>query len=510
MKNTGDKIYRTSTIIAPATIPGTGAITVIRMSGPDTFNILDKSIKFLHGTANESKGYRIKFGSVYSENGKPLDDVLVSIFRGTNSYTGEDSAEISCHASSYIARTLMEILIKNGAEAAGPGEFTQRAFINGKMDLAEAEAVADVIAAENEASHRIAFSQLKGGVSNELDKMRASLLEITSLMELELDFSEEDVEFADRTHLNNLIDSVNSRISELIDSFKLGNAIKNGIPTAIVGATNTGKSTLLNALLNEERAIVSNIAGTTRDTIEESITIGGISFRFIDTAGIRETEETIEKIGIERTYKKIDEADIVLGMLNIPANTSNTNELSSDINQIISKVNLEKQKLIFLINKIDELFTADSNTSNDKEVIKTQEENITKAINFVSNIIVNTLNNYVSCDDNKEVNSNITILPLSAKNNEGIDKLKSKLAEYGSIATKNDAMVMVTNTRHLEALKKTLESLNNVKKALALGIPTDLVAQDLREAIYHLGTITGEISTDEVLGNIFRNFCIGK
>lgn len=308
-------IRNEDTICAPATIPGTGAISVIRLSGPDAHAIADKVVRCSKGSISQAKGYTMKFGTVVSGDGTVVDEVIASVFRAPHSYTGEDSVELSCHASSYIVSTVMDLLIAAGARAAEPGEFTQRAFLNGKMDLAQAEAVADVISSQSAAAHRIAFSQMKGGFSAELRDMRSELLELVSLMELELDFSEEEVEFADRSRLDSLLAGITAHASRLIDSFRLGNAIKNGVPVAIAGATNTGKSTLLNALLGEDRAIVSDVHGTTRDTIEETMNIDGVLFRFIDTAGLRETSEIVEKIGIERTFKKISEASIVLGMV---------------------------------------------------------------------------------------------------------------------------------------------------------------------------------------------------
>jgi tRNA modification GTPase len=466
------------TIYAPATIPGTGAITLIRVSGKDTLSIVDKVVKCRKSSLSDSPANTIKFGTIYSE-GKPLDEVLVSVFKAPHSYTGEDSAEITCHASSYICSQIMTLLSLAGGRAAGPGEFTERAFVNGKMDLAEAEAVADLISAQNEAAHRVAFNQLKGGFSKELASMRADLLNITSLMELELDFSEEEVEFADRKKLNDLLDKVLYKVNSLAFSFKLGNAIKNGIPVAIVGATNTGKSTLLNALLGEDRAIVSDIAGTTRDTIEETLNLDGILFRFIDTAGIRTTEETIEKIGIERTFRKISEAQIVLGLLDM---TRSESEIFSDAQMIFSKVDLKSQKLVFLLNKED-IFEVNKNVSE--------------------------FNKLVSLIENK-YNNSISFVNISAKTGEGLIELKRLLSDsQKELLAENDA-VLVTNIRHYEALTKTAESLSRVKAGLAQNIPTDLVSQDLREALYHLGTIVGEVTTDEVLGNIFEHFCIGK
>ena len=339
-------IRNEDTICAPATVPGTGAISVIRVSGPDALAIADKIVTCRKGKISDAAGYTIKFGTVLDESGAVLDEVLVSVFRSPHSYTGENSVEISCHASSYIASSLMNLLYAAGARAAEPGEFTQRAFLNGKMDLAQAEAVADVIASQNAAAHRIAFKQMKGGFSSELRTMRSELLELVSLMELELDFSEEEVEFADRSRLDGLLCALVDHITRLIDSFKLGNAIKNGVPVAIAGATNTGKSTLLNALLGEDRAIVSDVHGTTRDTIEETLNINGVLFRFIDTAGLRETDEVVEKIGIERTFKKIFEASIVLGMVDLTRDFDSTSET---VREIIEKVDFSCQKLVFLL-----------------------------------------------------------------------------------------------------------------------------------------------------------------
>ena len=356
-------IRNEDTICAPATVPGTGAISVIRVSGPEALTVADKVIRCRKGNISTAKGYSLKFGLIYSNiinypsddcstlpKEEIIDEVLVSIFKAPHSYTGENSVEISCHASSYIVSEIMNLIYQAGARAAGPGEFTQRAFLNGKMDLAQAEAVADVIASQNAAAHRIAFKQMKGGFSSELKGMRNELLELASLMELELDFSEEEVEFADRTRLDSLLEQIISHVGRLIDSFRLGNAIKNGVPVAIAGATNTGKSTLLNALLGEDRAIVSDVHGTTRDTIEETLNIDGILFRFIDTAGLRETSETVEKIGIERTIKKISEASIVLGMIDLTRDFDSTCET---IRKIVDKVDFSSQKLVFLLNKID-------------------------------------------------------------------------------------------------------------------------------------------------------------
>ncbi len=495
-------IRNEDTICAPATAPGTGAISVIRVSGPEALEIADKVIACRNGTISQADGYSIKFGTVSDADGRVIDEVLTSVFRAPRSYTGEDSVEISCHASSYIVAEIMSLLYAAGARAAEPGEFTQRAYLNGKMDLAQAEAVADVIASQNAAAHRIAFKQMKGGFSSELRDMRAELLELVSLMELELDFSEEEVEFADRSRLDSLLVEIISHVSRLIDSFRLGNAIKNGVPVAIAGATNTGKSTLLNALLGEDRAIVSDIHGTTRDTIEETLNIDGILFRFIDTAGLRETSEVVEKIGIERTFKKISEASIVLGMVDLTRDLDTTLETVSDI---LDKVDFGSQQLVILLNKTD-IFDINKNVS--------------------------TINYIVSLIDNKGFNAQITndgeiygerchfeenfskdvvnILPISAKTGSGISVLRNLLASSQRDLLGDSDTTLVTNQRHVQALTDARTSLLRVREGLASSLPTDLAAQDIREAIYHIGSIVGEISTDEVLGNIFRNFCIGK
>ena len=484
-------ILNEDTICAPATVPGTGAISVIRVSGPDAHAIADKVVKCRKGSISEAAGYTIKFGNVYDAAGSIVDEVLVSVFRAPHSYTGENSVEISCHASSYIVSTLMNLLYTAGARAAEPGEFTQRAYLNGKMDLAQAEAVADVIASQNAAAHRVAFKQMKGGFSSELKGMRNELLELVSLMELELDFSEEEVEFADRSQLNNLLDQIVAHVSRLIDSFRLGNAIKNGVPVAIAGATNTGKSTLLNALLGEDRAIVSDVHGTTRDTIEETLNIDGILFRFIDTAGLRETTETVEKIGIERTFKKINEASIVLGMIDLTRDFDSTCET---INEIISKVNFDEQTLAILLNKTD---------------ISGVNKKVT-LYNYIVSLLDNKGISHNVAETSLDSDAKVQIIPISAKNGAGLEILRTHLASTQRDLLADSDTTLVTNQRHAQALSDARTSLLRVREGLASGIPTDLAAQDIREAIYHLGSIVGEISTDEVLGNIFRNFCIGK
>ena len=497
-------IRNEDTICAPATIPGTGAISVIRVSGPDALTIADKVVTCRKGSISEADGYTLKFGVIYNiiDNCNStacdalsnksfkhiIDEVLVSVFRAPHSYTGENSVEISCHASSYIVSEIMSLLYAAGARAAEPGEFTQRAFLNGKMDLAQAEAVADVIASQNAAAHRIAVKQMKGGFSSELRGMRSELLELVSLLELDLYFSVYEVEFADRSRLDSLLEQIIAHVSRLIDSFRLGNAIKNGVPVAIAGATNTGKSTLLNALLGEDRAIVSDVHGTTRDTVEETLNIDGILFRFIDTAGLRETTEVVEQIGIQRTFKKIGEASIVLGMIDLTRDFESTCET---IRSIVDKVDFTCQKLVFLLNKTD---------------ISEVNKNVT-----IENYIVSYIDNkLVESNINYNDKGEVKIIPISAKTGAGLSDLRSYLAFSQRDLLGDSDTTLVTNQRHAQALSDARTSLLRVREGLASGLPTDLAAQDIREAIYHLGSIVGEISTDEVLGNIFANFCIGK
>ncbi|MBO8456577.1 MAG: tRNA uridine-5-carboxymethylaminomethyl(34) synthesis GTPase MnmE [Bacteroidetes bacterium] len=494
------------TICAPATVPGTGAISIIRVSGPKAIEIAAEVVSCKD--LADAPGYTIRFGTVFQANGKPLDDVLVSIFRAPHSYTGEDSVEISCHASKFIAEGIMQLLIKAGARTAEPGEFTQRAFINGKMDLTQAEAVADLIASQNAAAHRVAMNQLKGGFSKELKKMREQMLHIVSLMELELDFSDEEVQFADRRELDDLLKATIKHISTLMESFRLGNVIKNGVPVAIVGATNTGKSTLLNALLGEERAIVSDVHGTTRDTVEETMNIDGILFRFIDTAGIRQTDETVEKIGIERTYKKLHEAAIVLAMLDI---TRSEAELAESIKEILDKVDLKQQKLIFLLNKCD--LTEAGNYGKDDNSARNNFVNIK---NYIVSLIeehnIKLYGKFQWYEANAKGNLKdaIGIMPISAKTGEGLDALRTTLSATQKDLLADSDTTLITNARHYEALSNARDALVRVRAGLSDALPTDLLTQDIREALYHIGSIVGEISTDEVLGNIFRNFCIGK
>ena len=509
-------IFTDGTICAPATIPGTGAISIIRVSGEDSLAIADKVIDVKGESLSETEGYRLRYGTIFADDGSVLDNVIVSVFRAPHSYTGENSVEISCHASRFIVNAVLELLVNAGARIAAPGEFTRRAFVNGKMDLAQAEAVADVIASQSAASHKVAMNQLKGGFSSELRVLREKLLTMTSLLELELDFSEEDVEFASRSELGALVEETLTHIVRLTDSFSRGNAIKNGVPVAIVGATNTGKSTLLNALLGEERAIVSDIAGTTRDTIEETLNLGGVMFRFIDTAGIRETDELVEKIGIERTFKKLNEAAVVLGMTDLSRGEAAVLE---DADFILSKVNEmcetsqhghgagQERKVVILVNKCDVagIFYRDDNSTgygsgNDLGEDKA-EIGGNKNVNQDNNIVSRIENKYDKCK----------VIPISAKTGKGLSTLTKTLGEIGSELTGSTDETLVTNVRHYEALSRAATALGRVRDGLQVAtLPPDLIAQDLREALYHLGEIVGEISTDEVLGNIFRNFCIGK
>ncbi|MBR1927606.1 MAG: tRNA uridine-5-carboxymethylaminomethyl(34) synthesis GTPase MnmE [Bacteroidales bacterium] len=463
------------TIAAPATIPGTGAVTMLRISGPEALEITGKVVKLKSGSVESLDANSIRYGLVYSDDGSPLDEVMVSVFRAPRSYTGEDSAEITCHASSFVASEILRLLCAAGARMAAPGEFTRRAFVNGKMDLAQAEAVADVISSSSSASLRVAMTQLRGGFSKELASLRARLVELTSLLELELDFSEEDVEFADRPKLYSLLDEAISHVSSLASSFRHGNAIRNGVPVAIVGAVNAGKSTLLNSLLGDERAIVSDIPGTTRDTVEETMTVGGILFRFIDTAGLRTASDEVEKIGISRSYKKLSEDSVVLAVLDVSASEE---ENETSISEIVSKIDPSSQKLIVLLNKADILSP---------------------------NINVSLINNLVSSSDNKVIK-----LYISAKTGFGLDLLKTELVSSQKNLNLDSDQVFVTNQRHFQALLEAGHALENARSSLALGLTPDLVAEDLRSALHHLGTITGEVTPDELLGQIFSRFCIGK
>ena len=461
------------TICAPATSIG-GAIAVIRVSGPQSLDIcekifypLDKNIKLA-----DQKGYTVVFGEI--RTGKEvIDDVLITIFRAPHSYTGENSIEISCHASPYVIRKILELLINNGAISAKPGEFTQRAFFNGKMDLSQAEAVADIIASKTSSSHRIAINQMRGGFSSEISRLRNELLNFASLIELELDFGEEDVEFADRNKLKTIISDVKELADKLAGSFKLGNALKNGIPVVIVGKPNSGKSTLLNALLMEERAIVSDLPGTTRDSIEDTIVIDGIEYRFIDTAGLRETSDIIEVMGIKKTHEKISQASVILLIDEITDSAESINKRVESIREMIRE---SDKRLIILINKTD-------------TATEDRKEELAKEINL----------------EEKDI-----LLFISAKEKSGLEDLRLRLSDISVKDKLNSDDVIITNIRHYDSLLRVSESLGRVISGLDEKIPEDLIAIDIRQAIHYLGEITGEITTDEILGNIFRNFCIGK
>ena len=503
-------IFTDGTICAPATIPGTGAISIIRVSGEDSLAIADKVIDVKGESLSETEGYRLRYGTIFADDGSVLDNVIVSVFRAPHSYTGENSVEISCHASRFIVNEVLELLVNAGARIAAPGEFTRRAFVNGKMDLAQAEAVADVIASQSAAAHRVAMNQLKGGFSSELKTLREKLLTMTSLLELELDFSEEDVEFASRSELGSLVEETLTHIVRLTDSFSRGNAIKNGVPVAIVGATNTGKSTLLNALLGEERAIVSDIAGTTRDTIEETLNLGGVMFRFIDTAGIRETDEVVEKIGIERTFRKLNEASIVLGMTDL---SRGEDSVLADAEYIWSKVNASSsdREFVLLVNKCDVDGIESVAAGSGAGYVETGSE--AGCVGAGSGAgCAGKAGKMARIEAALREKGIVTkMIPISAKTGSGLPELTAALAEIGRRITGDTDETLVTNIRHYEALSRAATALGRVRDGLKVAtLPPDLIAQDLREALYHLGEIVGEISTDEVLGNIFRKFCIGK
>lgn len=461
-----------TTICAISTAPGIGGIAVIRVSGPQAleFSATCYQPRNRQLTLQTQASHSVSYGSILSADGAYIDDVVVTVFRSPNSFTGEDIVEISCHGSLYIQQSIIRLLLFAGCSLAKPGEFTQRAFLNGKMDLSQAEAVADLIASTSESAHKMALNQMRGGFSKELNDLRTQLLDFVSLIELELDFSEEDVEFANRDHLKELTQTIATHIERLADSFRLGNALKNGIPVALVGETNVGKSTLLNLLLNEDRAIVSEIHGTTRDVIEDIVTLKGISFRFIDTAGIRKTSDTIEQLGIERTFKKIEQASIVLWILDCT-------QLSEHMEWLTEKIHKKSQnkKVILVFNKIDKI------SKDETDVLSHLFEQ------FEADRIY-----------------------ISAKNKINTHHLDEALVRAANLPEVQPGDVVVSNMRHYEALQKALVAIDRVSDGLEQGLSGDFLSQDIRECMFFLGEITGHISNDEILGNIFGKFCIGK
>ncbi|NVJ88920.1 MAG: tRNA uridine-5-carboxymethylaminomethyl(34) synthesis GTPase MnmE [Flavobacteriaceae bacterium] len=463
-------MIKQDTIIALATPAGVGAIAVIRISGDDAINIVSKFFKSVSGKKlNAQKTHTIHLGHIVTED-VVLDEVLVSVFKNPKSYTGENVVEISCHGSTYIQQEIIQLFLANGCRMADNGEFTMRAFLNGKMDLSQAEAVADVIASNSSASHQMAIQQMRGGITNELKELRTKLLDFAALIELELDFSGEDVEFADRTQFKDLVAKISTVLKRLIESFAFGNAMKNGIPVAIIGEPNVGKSTLLNALLNEEKAIVSDIAGTTRDAIEDEISIDGVLFRFIDTAGIRETQDIVESIGIKKAYEKAEKAQLIIFLIDANKFIHSSDTFIEEIETI--KKRFPNKRVLVIANKVDTL----------------------------------------SCHDSSILQSEIDdLILLSAKQNEGLEALKKELTSLVNIGALSNNETIVTNSRHFEALNNALTAINSVQQGIDLEISTDLFAIDIRECLRHLGTITGDYDVDkDILGHIFSNFCIGK
>ena len=465
--------YINDTIVALATATGVGAIAVIRLSGKEAITLSDKIFKTLNGKPlSEAPSHTVHLGTIKNEN-QVIDECLATIFKGKKSYTGEPVVEFSCHGSAYITQEVIKLCLANGARLAQAGEFTKRAFLNGKLALNQAEAVADLIASDSKASHQVALQQMRGGFTSEIEDLRQELLNFASLIELELDFSEEDVEFADRSQFEQLLKKIKTTLQTLIQSFSAGNAIKNGIPVAIVGKPNAGKSTLLNTLLNEERAIVSDIAGTTRDTIEETLHIDGFTFRFIDTAGIRATQDKIEAIGVEKAKEKIKKAQLILYLYNEKENTTD------EVIHFVTENYHKEAKFILLHNKIEDL-----------------QEGITP---FDNEILASIPEEYI-----------FSQLRISAKENINIDELKKILSLYVKNLSPSAGNTIITNIRHYEALNNALQALEKVEEGMQMHLSGDLLAIDIRETLYHLGSITGEVSNEEVLGNIFSRFCIGK
>ncbi len=445
-----------------------GAIAILRLSGKDAITITNRFFKskFKKKDLNKVKSHSIHLGNIMDGN-RVIDEVLISVFKTPHSYTGENIVEINCHGSTYIQQEILQLFIKNGVRHANPGEFTLRAFLNGKMDLTQAEAVTDLIASDSEVSHKIALQQMRGGFANEIMQLRQELLNFASLIELELDFAEEDVEFADRTQFTNLVNKIAATLKQLIDSFALGNVLKNGIPIAIVGEPNVGKSTLLNALLNEERAIVSNIAGTTRDSIEDELVINGINFRFIDTAGIRETTDVVENIGIKKTFENIEKAQLVLLLVSAEKMKNEKLKIKNELHLIKEKY--PDKKILTIINKIDLL--------NDEEIEPLKTKNA---------------------------------ILISSKEKTGIHQLKEALTNLANLGALSNNQTVVSNSRHFEALNQAYNAIKEVQKGIENNISSDLFATDIRTALHYLGLISGEVTTEDLLGNIFANFCIGK
>ncbi|OIQ36408.1 MAG: tRNA uridine-5-carboxymethylaminomethyl(34) synthesis GTPase MnmE [Bacteroidetes bacterium MedPE-SWsnd-G1] len=470
-------MIQNDTIIALATPSGMGAISVIRLSGPKAIDLVNAHFKskIKEKDLTKVKSHTIHLGNIKDGN-RIIDEVLVSVFKNPHSYTGENVVEINCHGSIYIQHEIIQLFLQNGCRTADNGEFTLRAFTNGKMDLTQAEAVADLIASDSKASHQIALQQMRGGFSSEIANLREQLLNFASLIELELDFSEEDVEFADRTQFRELVNKLSNILKRLIDSFALGNVFKNGIPVAIVGEPNVGKSTLLNSLLNEERAIVSDIAGTTRDAIEDEIAINGVTFRFIDTAGIRETEDVVESIGIQKTFEKIEQAQLVIQLLNasnLVDNDKMLKQVQHDVKELQEKY--PNKRILTLLNKYD---TISDDEKNQLNVILSEGEE--------------------------------SFIPISAKTKVGIDTLIDELTQLVNIGALSNNQTIVSNNRHFEALTNALTAIKEVENGMEMDISSDLLAIDIRQALFHLGEITGSVTTDDLLGNIFANFCIGK
>ena len=464
-------MIKNDTIVALATPAGVGAISVIRLSGEKAIDIVSEFFKSVTNkkSLKTQKTHTIHLGHIIN-NGVIIDEVLVSVFKNPRSYTGENVVEISCHGSSFIQQEIIQLFLKNGCRMADNGEFTMRAFLNGKMDLSQAEAVADVIASNSAASHQMAIQQMRGGITNELKELRGQLLDFAALIELELDFSGEDVEFADRTKFKELVTKITFVLKRLIDSFAFGNAMKNGIPVAIIGEPNVGKSTLLNTLLNEEKAIVSDIAGTTRDAIEDEMIIDGVAFRFIDTAGIRETEDVVESIGIKKAYEKAENAQLIIFLIDSNKFSHSSEDFSQEIETI--KERFPNKRLLVIANKIDTL------SCHDSSILQSEIENL---------------------------------ILLSAKQKTGIDELKSELTSLVNTGALSNNETIVTNSRHFEALNNALIAITSVQQGIDLEISTDLFSIDIRECLRHLGNITGEYDVDkDILGHIFGNFCIGK